>query len=71
MFGGGGGQQHQEPQNVRSDSSWYQAQYEAGMLLSSFSPYCALAPTSLPAPQFHGTCAFYNPIYQRDTDVLG
>ncbi|KAF1918697.1 long chronological lifespan protein 2 [Ampelomyces quisqualis] len=21
-------QQHQEPQNVRSDSSWYQAQYE-------------------------------------------
>lgn len=36
MFGGGGshngGGQHQrgEPQNVRSDSSWYQAQYEGG-----------------------------------------
>ena len=36
MFGGGGGQQHQEPQNVRSDASWYQAQYEAGMLHSYF-----------------------------------
>lgn len=34
MFGGGGGgggsQQRGEPQNVRSDSSWYQAQYEGG-----------------------------------------
>jgi hypothetical protein len=30
MFGGGG-QQQQEPQNVRSDASWYQAQYEGGM----------------------------------------
>ena len=29
--GGGGGQQRAEPQNVRSDSSWYQAQYEGGM----------------------------------------
>jgi hypothetical protein len=28
-------QQHQEPQNVRSDSSWYQAQYEGGTSLSS------------------------------------
>jgi hypothetical protein len=31
MFGNQGHQQHQEPQNVRSDSSWYQAQYEGGM----------------------------------------
>jgi hypothetical protein len=31
MFGQQGHQQHQEPQNVRSDSSWYQAQYEGGM----------------------------------------
>jgi hypothetical protein len=38
MFGGGGGHQHQEPQNVRSDSSWYQAQYEAGMLLALLAP---------------------------------
>jgi hypothetical protein len=30
MFGNQGHQQHQEPQNVRSDSSWYQAQYEGG-----------------------------------------
>jgi hypothetical protein len=30
MFGGQQ-QQHQEPQNVRSDSSWYQAQYEGGV----------------------------------------
>lgn len=31
MFGGGGGggQQQQQPQNVRSDSVWYQQQYEA------------------------------------------
>ncbi|KAJ4341500.1 Long chronological lifespan protein 2 [Ascochyta clinopodiicola] len=29
MFGNGGGQQQQQQQaNVRSDSSWYQAQYE-------------------------------------------
>jgi hypothetical protein len=34
MFGGGGGQQHQEPQNVRSDASWYQAQYEGGKFFS-------------------------------------
>jgi hypothetical protein len=32
MFGGQQQQQqHQEPQNVRSDASWYQAQYEGGM----------------------------------------
>jgi hypothetical protein len=32
MFGNQGQQhQHQEPQNVRSDSAWYQAQYEGGM----------------------------------------
>jgi hypothetical protein len=31
MFGGGGGgQQQQQPQNVRSDSQWYQSQYENG-----------------------------------------
>lgn len=27
---GGGGHNHGEAQNVRSDSSWYQAQYEGG-----------------------------------------
>ena len=32
MFGGGGGHQQQQQQNVRSDSGWYQAQYEGGML---------------------------------------
>jgi hypothetical protein len=37
MFGGGG-QQQQEPQNVRSDASWYQAQYEGGMSFPSFIP---------------------------------
>lgn len=43
MFGGGsenggGGHnhhQHGEAQNVRSDSSWYQAQYEGGMYIHS------------------------------------
>lgn len=30
MFGGGGQQQQQQQQNVRSDSSWYQSQYENG-----------------------------------------
>ena len=39
MFGGGGGQQHQEPQNVRSDSSWYQAQYEGGTSICCFSTH--------------------------------
>jgi hypothetical protein len=31
MFGQQQQQQQQQQQNVRSDSSWYQAQYEAGM----------------------------------------
>ena len=31
MFGGGGHpHQQQQQQNVRSDSAWYQQQYEAG-----------------------------------------
>jgi len=30
MFNGGGQQQQQQPQNVRSDSQWYQSQYEGG-----------------------------------------
>lgn len=30
MFGGGGGQQQAQPQNMPSDSAWYQTQYEAG-----------------------------------------
>jgi hypothetical protein len=42
MFGGQQ-QQHQEPQNVRSDSAWYQQQYEGGMSLSS-------SQTSFPYP---------------------
>lgn len=33
MFGNGGQQQQQQQANVRSDSSWYQAQYESGMFL--------------------------------------
>lgn len=33
MFGNQGHQQHQEPQNVRSDSQWYQAQYEGGKFI--------------------------------------
>jgi hypothetical protein len=31
MFGNQGHQQQQQPQNVRSDSQWYQQQYEGGM----------------------------------------
>jgi hypothetical protein len=31
MFGNQQQHQHQEPQNVRSDSAWYQQQYEGGM----------------------------------------
>jgi hypothetical protein len=44
MFGGQQQQQHQEPQNVRSDASWYQAQYEGGMSpsLSPFPPSLTL-----------------------------
>ncbi|KAF1962564.1 hypothetical protein CC80DRAFT_589069 [Byssothecium circinans] len=29
MFGGGGAHQQQQQQNVRSDSAWYQQQYES------------------------------------------
>jgi hypothetical protein len=56
MFGGGGGHQHQEPQNVRSDSSWYQAQYEAGTLLNSFAPL-NLYPLTLVKLNAHTTSA--------------
>ncbi|RYN27426.1 hypothetical protein AA0113_g7441 [Alternaria arborescens] len=56
MFGGGGGQQHQEPQNVRSDSSWYQAQYEGAQC----SHY--LCPGTLSCVHFphHCPCAWEN-----------
>ena len=49
MFGGGGGggQQHQQQQqNVRSDASWYQAQYENGA-----SCFALCRPNRLPSPQ--------------------
>jgi hypothetical protein len=32
---GGGGHQQQQPQNMGSDSAWYQQQYEAGPSLHS------------------------------------
>ncbi|EAT81757.1 long chronological lifespan protein 2 [Parastagonospora nodorum] len=38
MFGNQGHQQHQEPQNVRSDSSWYQAQYEGAQCTHYLCP---------------------------------
>ena len=37
MFGNNGGQQQQQQANVRSDSSWYQAQYENGEWCLYFS----------------------------------
>ena len=33
MFQGGQQQQQQQPQNVASDSTWYQANYDQGILL--------------------------------------
>jgi hypothetical protein len=45
MFGGGGGghqHQQQQQQNVRSDSQWYQSQYENGMLAVYFFPQLSL-----------------------------
>lgn len=33
MFGGGGHHHHQQPQNMPSDSSWYQQQYDTGKLV--------------------------------------
>ncbi|KAL8855497.1 MAG: hypothetical protein Q9198_010840 [Flavoplaca austrocitrina] len=42
MFQGGHQhQQHQQPQNVASDSEWYQQTYESGIFLS---------PSSIPSP---------------------
>ncbi|KNG51809.1 long chronological lifespan protein 2 [Stemphylium lycopersici] len=54
--GGGGGQQRAEPQNVRSDSSWYQAQYEGAQC----SHY--LCPGTLSCVHFphHCPCAWEN-----------
>jgi hypothetical protein len=34
MFQGGGGQQQQQAQNVASDSSWYQANYDNGIYIT-------------------------------------
>ncbi|KAF2871147.1 hypothetical protein BDV95DRAFT_573384 [Massariosphaeria phaeospora] len=36
--GGGGGHQQQQQQNVRSDSSWYQAQYEGAHCTNYLCP---------------------------------
>ncbi|KAF2785981.1 hypothetical protein K505DRAFT_260884 [Melanomma pulvis-pyrius CBS 109.77] len=54
MFGGGGQQQQQQQQNVRSDSSWYQAQYE-GAHCSNY-----LCPGTLSCVHFphHCPCAW-------------
>jgi len=58
MFGGGGGQQHQEPQNVRSDSSWYQAQYEGGMSICSFFTHHIFIISPQPGSHyFYRTCS--------------
>jgi hypothetical protein len=43
MFGNGGGQQQQQQANVRSDSSWYQAQYENGTFGLLFFFPCLLS----------------------------
>jgi hypothetical protein len=48
MFGQQQQQQQQQQQNVRSDSSWYQAQYEAGMYLSTLL-------ISLPPSVYHSS----------------
>ncbi|KAF2744914.1 hypothetical protein M011DRAFT_488462 [Sporormia fimetaria CBS 119925] len=54
MFGGGGGHQQQQEQNVRSDASWYQAQYE-GAPCSNY-----LCPGTLSCVHFphHCPCAW-------------
>ncbi|KAF2841253.1 hypothetical protein M501DRAFT_1000419 [Patellaria atrata CBS 101060] len=53
MFGGGH-HQHQEPQNVRSDSEWYRSQYD-GAHCSNY-----LCPGTLSCVHFphHCPCAF-------------
>lgn len=46
MFGGGGGQQQAQPQNMPSDSEWYQTQYEAGeYMIASFEGWLQLKAT--------------------------
>lgn len=47
MFQGGHQQQQQQPQNVASDSRWYQETYESGMLPNS-SPVTPSPPVFLP-----------------------
>jgi hypothetical protein len=54
MFGGQQQQQQQQQQNVRSDSSWYQAQYEGGESSSSLR-FCMH--TNTPQPIAHSTSA--------------
>jgi len=44
MFNHGGQQQRQQPQNVPSDSNWYQENYDAGTY-SSFPFFCCLSQT--------------------------
>ncbi|OMP85639.1 Long chronological lifespan protein 2 [Diplodia seriata] len=54
MFGGGGGHHHHQPQNMPSDSSWYQQQYDG----ATCDKY--LCPGTLSCVHFphHCPCAF-------------
>lgn len=45
MFQGQQQQQQQAPQNVPSDSSWYQQNYEKGTICYPSSPYLSAADT--------------------------
>ena len=67
MFQGGGQpQQHQQPQNVASDSQWYQQTYESGRIRLSISRvftkslYSSLR--QLPMSRNIGLCSFPSPL---------
>ncbi|KAL3423158.1 hypothetical protein PVAG01_04905 [Phlyctema vagabunda] len=63
MFNGGHQQQHHQPQNVPSDSSWYQQQYE--------NAHCDnyLCPDTLACVSFPHHCPCPHPMYEEKFEL--
>ncbi|KAE9364215.1 hypothetical protein N431DRAFT_388187 [Stipitochalara longipes BDJ] len=63
MFQGGQQQQRQEPQNVPSDSSWYQQNYDSARCTNY------LCPDTLACVHFPHHCPCPHPIYEEKFEL--
>ena len=83
MFNQGGQQQHhQAPQNVPSDSNWYQENYNAGLFTNSYPPasvpllilsiaHCSnyLCPDTLACVHFPHHCPCPHPTFEEKFEL--